>query len=506
MPPPPTHRTAAGDAGAARNTAYALAAQVVTGVLTAGLTLYLVRALGPAEFGLFSLALAIATLVLLPADFGISPSVSRFVAERRGDASAVAAVVATGLRLKLLAGLVAAAAMLAAAGPVAEAYGVPGLAGPLRWMALATFAQTLFAFYRYVLIAVRRVRVTLGLVLSESVAEVGASIALVMAGFGAAGAAGGRAAGYAFGALLAAAYVVRLLGRRTHGLRIDPASRTPGILRYAGALLIVDAAYSALSQIETLLVGAILGSAAVGIFTAPLRFIVLLQYVGLAASNGVSPRLAGPEPDVQAFMVATRYVALFQALALAPMVVWATPIVDLLLGPEYEESAAVLRALAPFVFLAGLAPIVTVGVNFLGGAARRVPIALGTLAVAGGLGYVLISEVGVVGAALSASAAFLLYVPAHLVLVRSMLGISLRPLMVTLARGAVAAAAMAGVLALFGTAELSLADWVLGSAAGLLAFVLVLRASGELSASEIRAARTLLRRSRRAGPSPDGSR
>jgi len=47
--------------------------------------------LGPATFGVFALAFGIGTLLVLPADFGISQSMARFLAERRGDRAAAAA-------------------------------------------------------------------------------------------------------------------------------------------------------------------------------------------------------------------------------------------------------------------------------------------------------------------------------------------------------------------------------------------------------------------------------
>jgi O-antigen/teichoic acid export membrane protein len=116
------------EAGAARNTLIALLTQLATGVFTAIITLYLVRALGPREFGLFSLAAGIGALLLLPSDFGISGSVSRYVAERWRDRPAVAELLADGLRLKLVVGVVVSVALVVAAGPIASAYGEPSLA------------------------------------------------------------------------------------------------------------------------------------------------------------------------------------------------------------------------------------------------------------------------------------------------------------------------------------------------------------------------------------------
>ena len=68
-----------------RNAAFALASQIATASFTAVLTIVLVRVLGPEDYGVFALALSVASLVFLPADFGISQSTARFVAEHRGE-------------------------------------------------------------------------------------------------------------------------------------------------------------------------------------------------------------------------------------------------------------------------------------------------------------------------------------------------------------------------------------------------------------------------------------
>jgi heme-degrading monooxygenase HmoA len=70
------------------------------------------------------------------------------------------------------------------------------------------------------------------------------------------------------------------------------------------------------------------------------------------------------------------------------------------LGPGYEESADVLRALTPYVFLAGLAPLVSLAVNFLGEARRRIPIALGAVAVNVAIDVTLIPRIGIVAGAI----------------------------------------------------------------------------------------------------------
>lgn len=493
---PPTGDQGVGAESIARNTAFALATRVSTATFTAVLTLYLVRALGADDYGVFALALGVGGLLLLPADFGLSLSASRFVAENRGDRGRLATLIADSLRLKLLVSLVACGALAALADPIADAYGTPELEGPLRAVALAVFAQSFFLFFSSIFEALGRVSIGLRVVFVESLVEVSASIALVLLGAGATGAALGRGVGYAVGVVLALFFTRRLLGRaprRTGG------STTPlgQIVRYAGALLIIDGVWTLFARVDVLLIGAYLGTRDVGLFEAPVRLVALLGYVGAAVAAGVAPRLTrGGDslPDAGALRDSLRYLIVLQGALLAPVIVWAEPIVDLLLGDEYEGSAAALRALAPVMFLSSLAPLVSLGVTYLGEARKRIPIALGALALNAAIDVVLIPEIGIVGAAIGSGVAYAIYVPAHLVVFRRVLDLPYTPLLVALAQTLVAAAAMAGVLALMGTGDVAL--WVLfpGTLAGLVVYAGVALGLGAVSAAEVGTVAGRLRR------------
>ena len=205
--------------------------------------------------------------------------------------------------------------------------------------------------------------------------------------------------------------------------------------------------------------------------------------------NAIAPRLArraDAEPDVGSLTLGLRYLTILQAAAVAVIVVWADPIVELLLGPGYEQSADVLRGLAPFVFLKGLGGLLTIGINYLGEARRRVPIAAAAVVVNLGLAYVLINEIGVVGAAISVDVSYAMYIGAHLWVLRSVLGLSLRPLFLSAARALLAAAAMSGALLAFGSSDLNAAEWIGGLLAGGVAFVGALFVLRELDRGEIR--------------------
>lgn len=477
------------DRSVSHNAAYALANQLVTAALTAGLTVFLVRSLGPKEYGLFALALSVGTLVLLPADFGISASTSRFLAERRGRPEAAAAVLRLALLLRLVSTVPIVIALWLLVGPIASAYGEPGLELPLRAMAAVLFGHSLLILFRGVFNGLSRTDKTFWMIAVESAVETGASVALVIAGGSAADAAWGRAIGYSAGGLIGLVLVLRLLGRSVlpgmGGNRPEVPARA--IARYAGALFIIDGAFTLFEQIDILLIGAYLGAASAGVFQAPLRLTTFLHYPGLALATAVAPRLARRDDAaaVQTFELALRVVIVTQMAFAVGAAVWAQPIADVALGRDYRESADVLRALSPFIFLAGLAPLVSLAVNYLGEARRRVPIAIAAVVLNAGIDVALIPRIGVVAGAIGTGVAYALYVPAHLWLCHRVLRLDLRALARTFARSLLAGAGLAAGLAVWGTSDLSVLQWAGGLATGTVVFVSLLALTRELTAADV---------------------
>src|SRR4051794_18720250 len=481
----------------ARNVGFSVAGQMVGGAAAAALTLYLVRALAPAEFGALGIALGLGTLVLLPGDFGVSGSAARFIAEHRGEWPVIGGLLRDAARLKLFTTGVLAAVLFALADPIADAYNSGPLAWTLRGMAIAIFFQSFFLLVASAFIALGRISLNLRMVTTESLIEVVSAATLVILGTGAAGAAFGRAIGFTVAVGLGVVLAIRLIGRSNllHGSGPPGGSRK--IFRYGGALMIIDGAYALLGPIGTLLLGAFLSARAVGVYAAPVRFIVFLHYPGLSIASGIAPRLArgrNTEPDVPALVSGLRWIILIQTVLVAPTIVWARPLADLLLGGGYERSADVLRVLAPFTFLTGFAPLLSLSVNYLGEARRRVPIAVVTLLLSVGLDVWLIQDIGLLGSAISSDVAYAVYVGGHLWICKRLLDLPLRPVARDLARALLAAAAMCGVMAAFGTENLGVPEIVAGGAAGVAVYVAVLLLTRAVTVDELRAARAVVAR------------
>jgi O-antigen/teichoic acid export membrane protein len=482
------------DPGAVRNTLLQLASQVAGVVFTGGLTLYLVRALGPSGYGVYALAVSVGGLLLLPAGLGLPWAIGRFVADHRSDLGQVRAILGLGLKIQLPAAIVASVGLFAASGAIADAYGQPRLGWPLRWVAVSLLGRAMFGFLTSVATSLRRVAVGLWMAIIESATETSASVVLVVAGAGATGATLGKAIGYSVGSAAGLLLTLRLLGigRKWRAAPLKVGVRT--VMKYAGAMLVVDAAWSAISQIDVVLIGAVLGSFAVGSFGAVIRVMGVLGYLGIAVSSGVAPRLslAGGDPDTRSFNEALRYLIILQGLVIAPLLVWAEPIVHLLLGSKYRHAAEIMRVLTVYFVVGAPASLVSVAVTYLGEARRRVIIMIATLGFGAVITYVLLRAVGVLGAAIADDLVQIVYIVANVWIASRLITVELRRLAWSSVRTLLAAGAMALPLAVIGTHHLSAVQWVVGGCASGLVYAGMLIVTRELTIAELRVLATRL--------------
>ena len=468
-----------------RNTAVAFLMVIASAAGTAVLTLFLLRYLGPEDYGVLALAVGIGAVVELPADFGVSHATSRFVAESRHDRAAVGEILSDALRIKLVITGGACLVLAALAGPIADAYDTAALEWPIRITAIFVLAQSMFGLFAQLYEAEGRVGVFARVVVAESVVETVTAIGLVLAGLGVSGRSAGRAAGYLFAVGLAFTLAVRRLALRpplSHG-----SGNVRRLLSYGSALVIVDGAFILFHRIDVLLIGAILTVEDVGQFEAPLRLMTLLGYVGSAVATGIAPRLAAGRDRIDAAQLveALRLLMAIQGLFIAPLVVWAEPITELALGSEYTDSAEVLRAITPFMFLLAISPVLSRGVNYMGEGRRRIPIAIGALTVNLVFDLIFLSKWGIVAGAIGTDIAYTLYVLAHLWICKRLLGLELAPLGIALGRVLVAAAGMGGILLAFGTDEVALPLLIAGTIAGTAVYAALLVALREISVADL---------------------
>ncbi len=324
--------------------AVSTAARLLTGVV---LFVLLARAWGPQDFGLFMFWFTIATISCLPVDYGFAQQVLRELGRDPSQAHALMA------RLRD-AKLVLAAGVLALFVAVAAAARLPGAERDLALLLLV--AAALFSFGDLFAMGLRglgRFRDEMLVSVCGSLLQFGLVVVVLAAGGGLKLAAGAFVASRA-AQLAALAHrfqaAAGALGRPFTRLR-EVGPTLAGGLRYGADHLLTNL-YLAL---DTVLVKALLGPAAVGVYQAGLRLVQgafaiapVINSVYVPAIAAAAERGDSPGRHTRALLLQLALIGSVASLALA---LFAGPIQRLLYGPEFGELASLLPLFGALLLL-----------------------------------------------------------------------------------------------------------------------------------------------------------
>lgn len=394
-----------------RNSLHVLIGLIAGGLMTAVLGIVLARVMGPTVYGTFALALSLAALLAIPADLGLTQAAARFVSERRSNYGQARHVIGRALRIKIAISLAVAILLFWLAGPIAAAYGIEAMAPALRIASLVIVGQSFYIFLRAVFLALGRSDKMLTMSLSESVIELSGSILLVILIGGATAAMAGRAIGFVSAALLGLALAFRLfLGKKSEPSGVV----SKDLLTYAGAMVIIDASFVAFTQIDVLIIGALLGPNQAGIFEAALRAVAGLSYPAYAVAAAAAPRITSNNPGAEKTASSALALMIFiQAIVVVVSAGVVVPLLPLLLGQEYSQSGEVLMALMVYLAIVNPVTFLSLAANYLGEGRRRIPATIALLASCALLDYIFIKTIGLLGAAAATTITFAAYGAFH---------------------------------------------------------------------------------------------
>jgi PST family polysaccharide transporter len=391
----------------ARRSALTLIGLVGSAGLTFLALLVLVRTLEPAQYGLFALAFAINQVAFVAADAGLASSSARALAAGTTEAERARAA-SSGLAVKVVAALLVGLVLAAAAPLIARAFDKPGLEAVVRVTAVALAAQSVFMLFRHGLNAVGAASSLLRLVLGESAIEAAAVVALALATGTAAGAMAGRAAGW----LVGVGFGFWLLRRRLGPLPAPSMPVVRSLAAYGLTLAVAEGAFLLFSQIDVLLIGALLTATDVAHFEAPARLLVVAGYLGYAVALSTAPRLArGTTERARRTLVdAVRIVSVMQGAIVLVWLALVAPNAVRIFGRGYAPSGDVLLALTPYLLLAGAAPLLALAANYAGAGRRVVTASCAALVLNAAVDLAFLRSRGVIVAAVSTDIAFALFV------------------------------------------------------------------------------------------------
>lgn len=389
------HGTAWMMVGQASRLGFQLAAFVVLG-----------RVLGPTGFGIFAGALALAAMLAPFAEFGGYSLVVRDVAARQPTRRAVG----NGL---LLAGITApfAFAVLAALG----VFVLPEV--PLT-LVLAVGGAVLVG--DRVLALVQAANVANGALWRNATLEVvagGSTLALTAVLLLSAGTVETWAWLYLLRALLVAAIALAWCAR-LHGLPAGSGREAVERLRPGASFALGVSAHTAQGEVDKAMLARLSTLEATGIYAVAQRIVLLAALPLNALMSALYPRFfrAGQAAGSDARLLARRLVPLtagYGLLAGGALFV-AAPLVPLVFGSGFEESARALRWLAPLLLLQGIALPFADALSGAGRQLTRARCQLLALSVNVGLNLWLIPSLGWEGAVIAAVGSYAVFLAALL--------------------------------------------------------------------------------------------
>jgi len=422
------------------NTVANASAQVVSFIVTLVTLPLLLNAYGKSIYGLFILASTVVGVVVL-FDFGLGMTTTRQVAAAAatGDERELAGTVSASITLYSLIGVVATVVLVIIATFAGQIFHVTSVQATL--LKLMLYWQAAFQLItwpaipgRYVLGGYQRYGTVALFAVISAVLSAAAIAFVLITGRGPlvlTALNGAITALCTIGMLISALFSVPAQARRNFRPQLGSASRA--LLSLGLPLFLVQmAAFLMRQQADRLIIGVVMGAAAIGLYEAAaklassiaqineLSYSALLPYVTQLHAREEHERLAST------FVMGSRYLSLLLMPGILLVLLFAPQLIQLWIGAGLGLSATAARLLLASLLIW---PLVMVGDTIIlgrGQIRRWAPVALcvGVLNVA--LSFILVHPFGIIGVALGTLIAGVVEAPLQLRLTLKLAAVSLR--------------------------------------------------------------------------------
>lgn len=483
-----------------RGFSWSIAARILQISLSGAALVLLARYLGPGEFGLLTLVLALSVIVAGFQEFGVAPATARMLAESKHSHRRVARVGASLLTCLLVGGWVVLAIFFPALASILESPELPALF-PVVIVLIA--GRVVQRFVEKVLEGIRKVHIAARLSMTLNWLPAASSIGVVLLWEPS-----GRAAlvGHGIGMIpyaLIAAFVCRATiaghdsGAARAGVPALPSSGRPQaalvslpgedrrsplgtLLRYLAPMFAVSAGFFVYTQSDVLILQGYLGAEVVGQYGIAVKVVELLLVPAAALGNaaGAFFPLARRQGSAELSTLVKRssqWIGTIYLPACVGLVLTADRLVPFMFGEAYTPAVVVLYIYVPYILCRSLSSVYSLALDYLGFAGTRAVIVTVSATANIILNFILIPRYGILGAAIATQVTFVPMVLLYMILMAR--HAQLKPL-VFVADLRLPAAATAG-MALLIIAASALSLHVLGVVLlGVLAYVTIFLSMG----------------------------
>ncbi len=430
------------------NTVANMSAQVISLLMTLITLPLLLKAYGSSIYGLFMLASSVVGLVAL-FDFGLGLTTVRQTAAalQRGDKTEIAETTGASIALHSVLGVVIAIAVLVVALCAGRIFNVTASqAGLLRLMLLWQAASQLLlwpmASGRHILAGLQRYGFIAGVAVFQACASGAAIVFVLLTGEGPLVLTGINIVVTVLSAALLFIAALRLLPTRPHlHLRSSGARRllTLGL----PVFLVQMAAFLMRQQTDRLVLGIVLGAAAVGLYEAAAKLGSLVAQINETAVSALLPYVSrqqasteaasqNPSPSgeggaaAETFLSASRILAALLVPGIVLLFFYAPQLIALWTGPEFAVAGLPGRLLLLSQIFWPMAMAGDALIIGSGNMKRWMPFAIGVGLLNVVLSLVLVQVGGLVGVAAATAIAGLIEIPLYLAFIHRLTGLSLK--------------------------------------------------------------------------------
>ena len=301
----------------------------------------LARLLDPRDFGLVAIATVVASLLVALTDLGVNQAVLVLRDDEVEEYAETAFVAGIGIGMALW-------AMCAAAGPVAAAvFDEPEVTAIFVALGATFLLRSLGATHATIAQKQLDFRKRTIAELADVLVKGAVGIGLALAGAGAWSIVGGQLAGTAalsLTAWLTVPWRPRFKPRREH-LR--------HLLRFGGALTAVSIVAALIGSIDSLLVGAVLTTTDLGIYTIAFR----IPELGIAAMSSIAARVLFPalalvpiHERAGPYLKTLQYTVLVCLPLAVGFAILAEPLIQVAFGDRWRDATVPMRLLSVYAF------------------------------------------------------------------------------------------------------------------------------------------------------------
>lgn len=320
------------------------------------ISIYVARVLKPELFGIYSLAISVAFLLMTFTDLGINATLVRYVAHAniKGDDELVRGYIRSLTKLKALLVLAVASMLFLGSDFIAEQFfSKPELSLPLRIMALYITFFSMAGFINGIFNAFNDFKANFVRALVYEISRATLIFLLLYLGLSVAGA----LLGYVGASLLSLIALLAMLFRKLRNFLFGKAKRVDWrrIVRFTGYLTVGSITWTVFAYVDSVMIGAMLPSEDVGFYRAAYNIVGAVS--GIVALPGVLfPVFVQLESEDlrSAFSRVFRYASIIAFPCTFGLMVIAEPLVKFVYGADYLQAAGVMVVLSILILRSAL--------------------------------------------------------------------------------------------------------------------------------------------------------